>query len=46
MPGMMRARRMATRLGAKIPERSSILVLDIWAMMRRQQMLENTVPVK
>ena len=46
MPGMMRAKRMAARLGTRIPERSSIRVLDIWAMIRRQQMLENTVPVR
>ena len=44
--GITRANRMATRLGARMPERSSIRVLDIWAMIRRQQMLENTVPVR
>ena len=46
IPGITRAKRMATRLGARMPERSSIRVLDIWAMIRRQQMLENTVPVR
>ena len=46
MLGMTKQNRMVRAVGARIMENSSDLVLDIWAMMSLQQMLEKTVPVR
>ena len=45
-PGTITARATATKVGTRIPDSSSDLVLDIWAMISLQQMLANTVPVR
>ena len=46
MPGTMTAMVTATKVGTRITDNSSDLVLDIWAMISLQQMLANTVPVR
>ena len=46
MLGTARQKMMVRAVGARIMENSSDLVLDIWAMMSLQQMLEKTVPVR
>ena len=46
MPGMIKTRRMERKVGARMTDNSSDLVLDIWAMISLQQMLEKTVPVR
>ena len=46
MPGTITAKVTATKLGTRMPDNSSDLVFDIWAMISLQQMLANTVPVR
>ena len=46
MPGMTMTRMMEAKVGARMPDNNSDLVLDIWAMISLQQMLEKTVPVR
>ena len=45
-PGTITAMVMATKVGTRITDSSSDLVLDIWAMISLQQMLAKTVPVR
>ena len=46
MPGRVTTKVTVTARGMRITEKSSDLVLDIWAIMSLQQMLANTVPVR
>ena len=46
MPGMTRTETTVRAKGMRITEKSSDLVLDIWAMISLQQMLAKTVPVR
>ena len=46
MPGMISTETTVRAKGMRITEKSSDLVLDIWAMISLQQMLANTVPVR
>ena len=44
-PGRMTTKATVRAKGMRITEKSSDLVLDIWAMISLQQMFANTVPV-
>jgi hypothetical protein len=46
MPGRISTEVTVRTKGMRITEKSSDLVLDIWAIISLQQMLANTVPVR